>query len=319
MSEPRKHHYLPQFYLREFSLDGRGIFQINKRTGRFYGAQIKDTAAIRDFHEIDGDDVEDPQALEKKLAQVEGALAQGLGPLASEGLTNAEARSAAIQFLALMRLRVPAVKAHIVKHLEATVRATAKILERQGNFPKPPDGLEKLLKVDSLQISIANWKCLEQMFRMAVEPDVLAILKGMRGTLYKAPFGTSFITSDQPVAFFHSGEGLPFGYGVGPITPGVEITLPMSSRLLLHLENTKLSDTEVLATTDQVNEFNRRTIVMADTYIFASQAPEKVASALAPLASTFAGFRHESIEAGGGFLQLNRCLPVLPSAVAHNT
>lgn len=66
MSDPRKHHYLSQFYLRGFSSDRSSLFQIEKRSGKHYGCRIKDVAAIRDYHDIDADDVADPYAINNK-------------------------------------------------------------------------------------------------------------------------------------------------------------------------------------------------------------------------------------------------------------
>jgi hypothetical protein len=76
MSSPRKHHFLPQFYLRGFSTNRDGIFQIEKQQGRYYGCKIKDIAAIRDYHKLDGKETSDPQYFEKKLAELEGIQAE---------------------------------------------------------------------------------------------------------------------------------------------------------------------------------------------------------------------------------------------------
>jgi hypothetical protein len=46
-NRPRKHHYLPQFYLKAFSVDGEGLYQIDKSTGKTTGVRTKDNAAPR--------------------------------------------------------------------------------------------------------------------------------------------------------------------------------------------------------------------------------------------------------------------------------
>jgi Protein of unknown function (DUF4238) len=311
MSLPRKHHYLPQFYLRGFSPDRRSLFQIEKATSKSYGCQIRDIAAIRDFHELDGADVDDPYVLEKSLAELESEQANHLKEVLAGGIDGPRSRTGLLQFLSVMRMRVPAVKAHIDRSYESTVRATAKALERAGKLPKAPPGYEDVLRVDNLEISVLNWKCLDVMFRMAASENTLDILYGMRATLFRAPFGTAFITSDQPVALYHpSLAGSPCG--VGPATPGVEVSLPLSSSALLRLDHESGKDAERLAVSDEVSEFNRRTVVMAQEYVFAGESVERIASLVALHSRAFAGFKHEDIAAGRGFLQIHRFIPVGP-------
>src|SRR5207247_8494069 len=101
MSEPRKHSQLPQFYLRGFSANGRSISQIEKRSGRAYLSSIRDTAAIRDYHELDNPGVEDPNAVEKRLAEVEAPLAKGLARAIQCGIATPEAHTKLIELVAL--------------------------------------------------------------------------------------------------------------------------------------------------------------------------------------------------------------------------
>lgn len=186
MTEPRKHHYLPQFYLRGFSEDQRSLFQSENTTGQHYRCQIKDIAAIRDFHEIDADRITDPNAFEKALAEMERTLAEQLRILLSDGVSNSTALGITIELLSQLRMRVPPVKNHIERSMSSNIRAVVEILERAGQLPKAPPGLEDMLRVENLKISIRNWKCLETMFDMAADPDTLNILRRMRATLYRS-------------------------------------------------------------------------------------------------------------------------------------
>lgn len=314
-SEPRKHHFLPQFYLRGFSVDRCGIFQIEKSTGRHYGCQIKDIAAIRDYHELDGADTDDPYLFEKKLAEVEGQQAAHLQNTLAEGIALEHHRLKLLELLAIMRMRVPAVKEHIDRSYGSTVRATALALQRSGHLPKPPKGLEEKLRVENLDIKVLNWKCLEVMFRMGSSEKVLQILARMRATLYRAPFGCRFVTSDQPVALYHP-TLWKSAYGAGPGTLGVEVSFPLSSRVLVMLDHVALPHSERVATCAEVDEFNRRTVVMAQEYIYTGETPQGAAALAKKSSRVFAGFRHDDIDAGKEFLQIHRFIPVGPAARA---
>ena len=311
--EPRKHHYLPQFYLRGFSIDRRGLFQLEKASANHYGCQIKDIAAIRDYHELDGEGTSDPYALEKKLAELEGLQASHLQGALLEGISLDHHRLNLIELLSVMRMRVPAVKEHIDQSYGGAVRATALALQRTGRLPKPPEGFEEALRVENLNIEVLNWKCLEVMFRMGTNEKILGILSNMRATLYRAPFGARFITSDQPVALYHPTLSRS-AYGAGPATLGIELSFPLSSRALLRLDHVKQPHAERVASSEEVTEFNRRTIVMAQSYAYTGEAPERAVAAIRSAGNTFAGFRHENFDAGREFLQIHRFVPVGPAS-----
>jgi hypothetical protein len=310
MAQPRKHHYLPQFYLRGFSADERSIYQIEKLTGRHYGCQIKDTAAVRDFHEIDLDGIQDPHILEKSLAQVEAQLAEDLRSFLTEGISNAQALSGVVDLLSQLRMSIPAFKQHIDRSMTSNIRAVAEMLERTGQLPEPPPGHENILRVENLKISVANWKCLEIMFDMAAAPDMLNIFRNMRATLYRCTGNDFFVTCDQPVALLHPTLAANNPYGIGPAMKGVEISLPLSASALLKLDHETGPHSEAVATSVDVKEFNRRTTIMAQSYIFTSDRPEMIAQQSALLRNTFAGFRFEDINPGGQRFQIHRFIGV---------
>lgn len=55
MAEPKKQHYVPQTYLKNFTADKKKsrLFVLSKCTEKVYGAEVKDTAAERNFYTID--------------------------------------------------------------------------------------------------------------------------------------------------------------------------------------------------------------------------------------------------------------------------
>jgi len=131
----------------------------------------------------------------------------------------------------------------------------------------------------------------------------------MRPTLFHCPFGTRFVTSDQPVALFHP---LAARIGVGPATPGVEISLPLSSRSLLLLDHLPGDPREVVASSADVEEFNRRTIIMARDYVFTGEGPESLMPAIDAWKGQAAGFEYEDIETDKEYVQVQRFVAVGP-------
>jgi len=310
MSEPRKHHYLPQFYLRGFSANGRSIFQIEKQGGRTYLSSIRDTAAIRDYHELDTEEAKDPTVIEKRLAQVEAQLAEALARAIKCGVTTAETHNLLIQLVALLRVPVPAFKAGIEGYLQSAVRSIGLMMERKGELPPPPKGFEDVLRMENLSITISNWKLLEFMFRIAADRRLFDILVAMRPTILRAPRETFFLTCDQPVVIFHPTASPTDAYGVGFAHADTEVSVPLSSGVLLLLSWGTESAGDRDARASEVVEFNRRTVVMADSLVFAPAASELAVETTRRYAHCSAGMTLDFLDAGSEALHVARFRPV---------
>jgi hypothetical protein len=205
----------PAFYLRGFSGNGKQIFRIEKAKARGCLCSINDAAAIRDYHELDYENAEDPHALEKRLADIEGQLAAALAQIIGSGIKSDVAHARLVEFVSLMRVRVPAFKQYIEETLRQLVRSTGKIMECKGKLPPTPKGLENIFTRDGVSISISNWKCLEFMFGLASDQEILRLFASMTPSVLHAPEGTALSTCDQPVAVFHPDADPSTPYGTG--------------------------------------------------------------------------------------------------------
>jgi hypothetical protein len=311
MSEPKKHHYLPQFYLRGFSANGRSIYQIEKRGNKAYLCSVRDAAAIRDYHDLDSPDFKDRQAIEKGIAQAESQLSCTLATVIKSGIVNSEVHANLIRFVSLMRCRVPAFKMFIEESLRHDVRSLTRIMERKNMLPAPPKGLEEVLRADNLLISISNWKCLEFMFRVAAAPKILEMLAAMTPSILKAPDGSFFLTCDQPVAIYHPLATPTDVYGVGIADQLTEISLPLSTQKLLRLSwNSNDTDRRTL-TSAEAEEFNRRTIVMADSLAFAPEQSESSVKMVRRYSRCSTSSDFQILEAESETIQVARFRPVM--------
>jgi len=313
MSQPRKHHYLPQFYLRGFSANGRSVYQIEKDGLKSYPCSIADAGAIRDYHQLDYLEAKDPNLLEKKLADLEGELSVVLGQVLKAGITSPEIHMPLIGLVSLLRFRVPTFKTFIENFLRSQVRTAGKILESAGELPPPPKGLEDILRIENLDISISNWKCLEFMFQMAYEPDLLNLLCSMTPSLFHAPKESFFLTCDHPFVIYHPKATPTDLYGVGPAHKDVEISVPLSSRVLLQLSWNTESENQRVASSIEVEEFNRRTVVMADSFVFAPECSKYAGQIVSKYNHCSAGFDFQTLDVNKGGFHLVNCWPVMPA------
>jgi hypothetical protein len=211
-----------------------------------------------------------------------------------------------------MRFRVPAFKRNIESSLEGIVESTFKILMHQGKLPKQPKVVEDLIQkqgYDFLKVKIANWKILQYMFEMAFQSENSTLLREMKYQLIFAPNGHHFITGDSPVALYHPDYEFIKPYGVGPAFKEIELTFPISKELLIKL--TWHGDEGVKeAQKEEVQEYNRRTLIMAEKYIFSSEANQNLIQQIAQYHNVQAGYKFDSLWFGEGSMHISRFIPV---------
>lgn len=144
MSTPRKHHYLPQFYLEGFKVEpqkGKSphIWQIEKSDDQtYYSPAIEDTGCIRDFHTLDFADEEPDhksvEALLSKLESEQSALVRAISETRQIEASQVEPLSA---FISLMRYRVPSFADHVETLCHGIDQKGASTLFLRKGVPTP--------------------------------------------------------------------------------------------------------------------------------------------------------------------------------------
>lgn len=320
MSVPRKHHYLPQFYLEGFRIEpqqGKSshIWQI-KKTGdqACYSAAIKNTGCIRDFHTIDIEN-EDPdhKSLESLLSRIEAEHAQLVRDIREKKRIDSSQIPSLAEFTSLLRYRVPAFAAHVEKSLQSIVLDSFKIMYQAGKFPAPPRVLKEAFERngidETIRVDISNWKILSHMFEMGLGTESIGLLSQCTYHLYSAEGADFFVTSDNPVALYHPNYDEIRPYGVGLAMKGVEVTLPLSSNTLIRAGR-HLEPGASTASAEEVEEFNRRAIIMAESYVFTGMVTDDLRRKIRDLQEVKAGFVFDNLFYGDGSYQISRFIPV---------
>lgn len=75
--EPVKHHYIPQFILRNFCFDDRShLFFYNKKTSKVSTRNTKEIFMVRNLYRDDINNIDNPTKIEKDMARFESEVAQ---------------------------------------------------------------------------------------------------------------------------------------------------------------------------------------------------------------------------------------------------
>lgn len=320
MSTPRKHHYLPQFYLEGFKIEPQQgkkphIWQIEKGGHQaHFSPAIQDTGCIRDYHVLDfADEEPDHRSVETLLSKLESEQSTLVRSVREAKQIEASQIEPLSAFVSLMRYRVPSFADHIETSLRRVVLDSFKIMYQAGKFGSPPHELQELFDSkgidESLQINISNWRILSYLFEVGLAPESIGLLAEYNYHVYSTEEASFFVTSDNPVALYHPNYAKIRPYGVGFATKGVEVTFPLTSDTLIRAGHDVKPGTSI-ASAEEIEEFNRRTIAMSERYIFANAVTTELRCRIGELKNVRAGFVFENLFHGDGSIHVSRFIPV---------
>jgi hypothetical protein len=319
MTIPKKHHYLPQCYLEGFRIAPQSskvphIWMIPKASQpKPVSPSIIDTGCEKGYHDDDTDpNNKDRSTIERGFSKIEGAHAKTITDVVANKRVSAEHKESLALFVSIMRCRVPSYKKHIEKVLQDLVSSTTRIELRSGRLPPPPPQVADLIKErgdDIFSITISNWMLMLQMINAGMRSDAPAILERMHFSLVEAGGDIGFITGDSPVSHYVPDYEIGRPYGVGLADKEIEVSIPLNDRFLLLLSWHAMPDYQVI-TDDHVRDFNRRTIISADRFVYASRIYDGLVKEISNLHESFSGFESQSLDYGHGFCHVTRFIPV---------
>ncbi len=279
---PKRHHYIPQFYLKGFSIDEKRLHLFDKKDKdkktRFRYQSTEKIAFENNLYTFKTKDLK-KGTLEQYFSQVEGEANKVIKKLLEKSSINDQDRANLSLFVAFLYLRTPSSKKNLLGVQEKLREKMARMMfslpkqkERMKQFFKQK-GEEKTDKeIDDLidfaknpKRSIIKTKFapeywIKQMLTlsMKIAPDFEICGWEVKHTVRKF----ALMTSDDPVMLIPS-ERSNSPWGIGLRTPGVKKVIPLSSRAVLIIHGpTKvptLVHTEALKPfSKKVNEWTMR-------------------------------------------------------------
>jgi len=235
-----------------------------------------------------------------------------------------------------MQFRVPAVKAHIdgmVTSLAKTLNEMMAVGDRLEGVVDaldvpllrdyPPHirkvvckRIQRMIESGQCDVEVSNAARLKHMFKLAFNPVLLRILLSRGWTVLEAAKDHCFITADQPVATYDHLARPMQPWNRPLIAPGVEITLPLSSRVLVRLDSSRSNGDRIHLNLSDTLEMNRRTIIMAERFVFSSRIDDQLKSLIQANAANRAGmtFTMVPMTKGHSYFSVSRRVDVCPAA-----
>jgi hypothetical protein len=281
----RRHHYIPQFYLKGFAVARRKTHQLvvfDCEACTTFDASTKNVAMSRDFNrvEIEG---HPPDVLENALAEFESQIASALERIiAAKSIQNDEDRSYLFNLIGLLALRSPRqreiwrdFKEQIARRMLSFVTATpnrwaSHIAKAQEAGYVSQDADTDYAKIrefmeDGYRIEVPTGAHIVK--EMSLLDTILPYIFNRKWLLLKCQDSSAgFVTSDHPVCLTWSDPGRhgPVGFGLR----GTEIVFPICNRLAL-VGSFEIEDDERDATDEMVAAVNGTLIHFAERHVYA--------------------------------------------------
>ena len=255
MTEPRRHHLLPRFYLRLFA-DERERMTVVPRAGAngpqtTYTATVENVLVERDYYAIRDEEGERSQVVEEALGRLEGAAATAVRALLDEGLVlSDELRAAWSEFMAVEVTRGRQFRESLGNFTSEVARSMLEVtaanapdeyfaqmsaeMVARGDEPLPdsPEEIRRALTNREAYEIVPSQEYLIELSLASVR-ELTNIFFQMSWKLLR--FGEDCLfTCDHPVIYWRRPQDpLPFS-GIGPITSD-EVRVPLSPRTALIL------------------------------------------------------------------------------------
>ena len=249
MKPPKRHHFLPKCYLREFSRDGL-VWVFDRETKKTRRQLIVDTAVKNHFYSATLEDGTKDAFLETQLSKHESSIPDVFERLRSNRVISLQDRSALCVFAAFMMHRGPdfhegvqKMEGTIIKQLTKAMlhseeSAARLIAGYKSEHPEntefvDPKKLVEFAKRGDFEVTITRNRSLHLM--CSLSPEFAKTFSKLDISILHAPKGSAFLTSDRPLVIVPTRHTppLPQWAGVGILTPGAQKYLPLASDLLL--------------------------------------------------------------------------------------
>ena len=215
MPENKRHHYVPRFYLKHFSPDGKSVSLFNCKLAKTIPVASYKAQCYRDY--FYGKD----QVLEKILAEIEGESATTLGSIIENETLPAGARAEQLAvFLMAQHGRTPAAAALVEMIGDRMDAAFGELTAGEDLAEEMPSFRDVDPLLLSVHLSIKAYKTLAD----------------LEARLLMAPPACEFITSDMPVVFYNQLFAYrPRADAASPGWLGFQLFFPIAPRLALML------------------------------------------------------------------------------------
>lgn len=255
MNRPRRHHFVPRFYLDGFCADDARTLAVYDRVRNAYREQRPaEVAHRRDFYAYEDDQGNLVFDIETALGEVETAANGAIQRIENHEELRADDRLALATYVAFQFTRTPAYAAWLGAVRERWPQHLRREhVEALPELPPPAAGREEAIGA---------------MLRHA--PRFADVFLRLNWTIWQGESErVSFVTTDSPVCVVWANQPEPNAYaGAGILSPDVVTVLPLSHSLGLAMSGIGDRVDHRTLTRDQVRRVNLAVTNQAQHFVF---------------------------------------------------
>ena len=248
MSEPKRHHYLPQFYLNRFT-DNKGLLWVFDRDTKEYRQQSsKNTMLQCHYYTFRDKDGKKHTEIEKFFSIIEGRTKPIIEKVDDKQKITAEEKEILATFISFQKTRVPDFEkktneAHekMIKKMNQLMFSSKKRVESQFKKYERDTGKKINMSSEEFMNFVQNDKYYIKFPRehsiklmLNLGKDFIMYFIQMNWLFLWVSPKTSFMTSDNPFMLLPPADYNPNSpYGIGIITAGAKKIIPLSQKTCL--------------------------------------------------------------------------------------
>lgn len=230
---PKLHHYVPQVYLRAFTNENGRLTAYRKDDPKSPHPKLpREVGAQNNYYAQPLPDGSLDRGLEKFFQLTEDRWPSIVESFKSSGQLSEDLVEPFYQFMGAMRVRGPASRDAAELTYAEQVRMAGEVLQRRGDLPSPPPGLEEALSMKNLVLKVDPHQSIHALPHML--DGFSKVLEYLGFCVVRNETPIDLITSDNPVVYFDptvSENALrPYAIQNGP---PIELMFPITPKLLI--------------------------------------------------------------------------------------
>jgi len=227
------HHYVPEAYLKPFTNRDKRLVAYRKDDPKNPHQKLpREVGAQNHYYAQPLPDGSRDTGLETFFQRTENVWPDIVKSLDATGQVTPALAESFFEFMGLMRVRGPSSRDAAELAYAEHVRLAGEMMERRGDFPPSPAGLEEALRMENLILTVDPHQSIHAL------PHLLngfgRVLELLGFGLARNETATAFLTSDNPVVYFDptmpEDRLRPYAIENGP---PVELLFPISPKLLV--------------------------------------------------------------------------------------
>lgn len=284
MSNPKRHHYLPESYLRRFANSSRKFWIFDRKANEFRIQTPKNTAVRGYYYAFRDQNGNRRFDIESSLADIENRAKDIINRLDERQPLTLQDRQPLAHFVALLRLRVPEFERVYNKAGERLAKHT--MMAEFSNRDRAIAWLRDYEEVTGDKLEISDDEIINAVKRgegsfspprehslwasVRLAPEIADVFMSLAWKICHVSSETSLVTSDNPFTILPPSNYNPAGFqGVGFLTPNALKIIPLSYKTILIMGNPGDSVTIGKISKESVRECNKAIAVGSEDLVIA--------------------------------------------------